>query len=148
MSTRCLIGALHSDGHVSAIYCHSDGYPEHVGRLLARHYATPARLAALQSLGDLSELGERLTPAEGVAHSFAERSPGVCVAYSRDRGDKASRPIGYDSVDEYLARSVANHSWIEWAYLFDAGSGWWCVSKERPDECRPLARALDTPSLA
>jgi hypothetical protein len=36
MSTRSLIG--YDDGVIHGIYCHYDGVPEHVGRLLVKHH--------------------------------------------------------------------------------------------------------------
>lgn len=37
MSTRSLIGH-YIDGGVRGIYCHYDGYPEHVGKILVQHH--------------------------------------------------------------------------------------------------------------
>jgi len=36
MSTRSNIGIVNGDGSVKAIYCHFDGYPAYVGRILLR----------------------------------------------------------------------------------------------------------------
>jgi hypothetical protein len=38
MSTRSLISKANEDGTIQAIYCHYDGYPEHVGKLLVVYY--------------------------------------------------------------------------------------------------------------
>jgi hypothetical protein len=38
MSTRSFIGKVQEDGSVRYVYCHHDGYPSHVGAILAKHY--------------------------------------------------------------------------------------------------------------
>ncbi len=38
MATRSLISRAKDDGTIQAIYCHHDGYPEHVGKLLVVNY--------------------------------------------------------------------------------------------------------------
>lgn len=38
MSTRCYIGRLLSDGSVHSVYCHYDGYPTGVGRVLLNNW--------------------------------------------------------------------------------------------------------------
>jgi hypothetical protein len=38
MATRSLISKANEDGTIQAIYCHHDGYPEHVGKLLVVNY--------------------------------------------------------------------------------------------------------------
>lgn len=50
MATRSLIG-INTDEGIRAIYCHFDGYPDHVGTILCTHYATAERVEALISLG-------------------------------------------------------------------------------------------------
>ena len=48
------------DGVISVIYCHSDGYLEHVGRTLIDHYTDPIKIKCLMELGDLSSLGKNI----------------------------------------------------------------------------------------
>ena len=61
MSTRSRIGYLFRsrDGRqkVISVYCHSDGYPSYVGRILKDHYSTPEKIVRLMMLGDISMLG-------------------------------------------------------------------------------------------
>lgn len=87
MSTRSIIADATSG---KAIYCHSDGYVEGVGKTLYRHYNTPQKVKALIKLGAISALEERVAPARGVPHGFdfKDRAPGVTVAFHRERGDK------------------------------------------------------------
>lgn len=91
MGTRSFIILPNPKGDYTGIYCHWDGYPKHVGRLLRDHYSKPAAARELIRLGDLSSLGERLRPLNPEAHSFDEAERGTTVAYGRDRGEP-SRP--------------------------------------------------------
>lgn len=84
MSTHAAVICKEDNGF-AGIYCHWDGYPEHVGRLLNTHYTDPNQVKALIALGDICSLGERVAPAG--AHSFDQPEPGTTVAYHRDRGE-------------------------------------------------------------
>lgn len=59
MSTRSRVGYF-EDGFIRSVYCHNDGYLEHVGHILFEHYPTLDDVKALVNLGDLSSLGETL----------------------------------------------------------------------------------------
>lgn len=144
MSTRSNIGAIQPGGSVRAIYCHSDGYPEHAGAVLAGHYSTPARLAALLDLGDLSQLHAHLAPADGVPHRFGQPSPGVCVAYGRDRGDTGTEATDYTDAADYWQDAIGPGSGHEFAYLFCPLSGWWVRSSRAPGADYPLSLVLES----
>lgn len=58
MSTRSNIIMQDADGTCRTIYCHNDGHPDGVGRMLAEHYADPEDIRRLIDLGDISWLGE------------------------------------------------------------------------------------------
>jgi hypothetical protein len=38
MSTRCAIGYLYGEDEFVTTYCHYDGYPSHVGKILQEHH--------------------------------------------------------------------------------------------------------------
>lgn len=57
MSTRCRIGYRLPDERIKSIYCHHDGYPEGVGKLLKEYYNDPVKIEELLNLGDISSLG-------------------------------------------------------------------------------------------
>lgn len=102
MSTRSRIAVLQKDGSVKSVYCHSDGYPSHVGRMLFTYHNTEEKANELVSLGWLSALYENLNPlpvAECAyywvageiwkdGHSFETPQKGVTKAYSRDRKER------------------------------------------------------------
>ena len=123
MSTRSNI-AIQTEGGLIAIYCHSDGYPEHVGKVLAKHYTEKFKVGELMALGNLSSLA----PEIGEAHPFNERSDQYenwCLAYGRDRGEKEQGFKMYGSTASWLADCA--HSGIEYAYsFFNEQEGWTC----------------------
>lgn len=86
MSTPSFIGVLCKEGIIKFVYCHSDGYPSYLGKMLLEHYNTPELATALVDLGSLSMVRERLAPDEGEMHGFGTKG-GVTTAYHRDRGD-------------------------------------------------------------
>lgn len=54
MSTHSYIGVIEEDGTLKYVYCHSDGYPSYLGRMLLTYYNTPELATGLVNLGDLS----------------------------------------------------------------------------------------------
>jgi hypothetical protein len=85
MSTRSAIIAKIGNEY-KGIYCHFDGYPSYVGRILLDHYTDAAKVEELINLGALSQLGERVNPVG--PHSYANPEEGTTIAYTRDRGDE------------------------------------------------------------
>ena len=61
MSTQSFIGVLCKEGIIKFVYCHSDGYPSYLGKMLLEHYNTPELATALVDLGSLSMVRERLS---------------------------------------------------------------------------------------
>lgn len=61
MSTRSLIGILNEDDTVDWVYCHWDGYIDHVGRMLRDHYKSEPKIRELLLNGDLSSLEEEIS---------------------------------------------------------------------------------------
>jgi hypothetical protein len=74
MSTRSRIGRLSGDV-VTSIYCHSDGYLEHVGALLHEYYSTEEAISGLLALGDISALGVDLESTRDYFSMRGEVSP-------------------------------------------------------------------------
>ncbi len=126
MSTRSAIIIKTEDGF-AGIYCHSDGYPDHVGAVLDKHYNTPEKAAELISMGDLSSLYEKPNPDPGTPHSFDEPQERVTVAYHRDRGEKFSPPITGTSVFD-VAKRIYHNGYV---YVFDGK--WTCNGLSIPE---------------
>ena len=111
MSTHSLIGILFDD-NIEYVYCHFDGYPEHVLPILSQNFAKSDEAFELVSLGNLSGIG-----ADDV------------VAYHRDRGEgwEANQPVQGASMEEFkcaMERLYARHG-----YLFDCSKKEWLHSK-------------------
>lgn len=66
MSTRSCLAIRQPEGHIYAIYCHSDGYPSYNGKLLMKHYHGFKGARHLFRHGDMSCLNETI----GVKHDF------------------------------------------------------------------------------
>lgn len=124
MGTRSQIGILESDGSVTSIYCHWDGYVEHHGPILRDHYKTEEKVRALLAIGDISVLGAEI----GEKHDFDAAPKGVCDAYGRDRGEEST-----EAKREPLETFCAHHSY---AYLFDPSTSTWVVYEH--DKKSPL----------
>ena len=117
MATRSGIGILNTDGTVSAVYCHWDGGPEWVGRVLATNYRSTAAVRALLEHGNISSMG----PEIGERHPFAEWRAEWCTFYGRDRGDKGGAARHHDT--PFAFYSSARASGAEFVYLHTA-EGW------------------------
>lgn len=117
MATRSGIGALNPDGTVESVYCHWDGGPEWVGRVLATNYTAPAKVRALLAHGNISSIG----PEIGERHPFNEPNETVCTFYGRDRGDARQAARHHETPDAFYA--WAKGSGAEFVYLYTPG-GW------------------------
>lgn len=117
MATSSTIAIKNVDGTVTGIYCHSDGYTSHNGRILQENYFTEAQVRELIELGDLSCLGE--TIGSKVDYDDFESHKGQCVAYGRDRYEQEANAMTY-----------VNHAALiegmgqEYDYLFTPSKGW------------------------
>ena len=118
MATRSNIGIVNEDGSVTAIYCHWDGYPEHVGKMLLKHYNDFDIVCELMDLGDLSCLAENLY-CEDNNHSFENPAPGVCVAYGRDRGETGVESRVFNNISKF--EKFADRTGADYQYLFNNG---------------------------
>lgn len=116
MATRSNIGIVNSDGSVTGIYCHWDGYPENNGKLLLNHYNNTAIVYELMDLGNLSYLAENLY-CDDNNHSFNNPADKVCVAYGRDRGEKNEESKSFNNISEF--EKYANNTAADYQYLFN-----------------------------
>jgi hypothetical protein len=122
MATRSGIGIERGDGTVVGVYCHWDGYPEGVGRMLEEHYRDPVKITALVELGSISSLA----PEIGEQHPFDERREDWTTFYGRDRRETGTEPKTV--VDRETFRDELRRSGVEFLYVFTA-AGDWLVAK-------------------
>jgi hypothetical protein len=117
MGTRSTIALEYADGTVEQIYCHWDGYLEHNGKILAKHYSDPFKLRDLIDLGAISSL----KPEVGEKQDFDKRetqNENWTLAYARDRGEDL-RVNKFKDFADY----VANHQYEEYEYILRAVNG-------------------------
>ena len=117
MGTRSTIALEYADGTVGQVYCHWDGYLEHNGMILYKHYSDPFKLRELMDLGDLSSLGERI----GSQHAFDKAPEGECTFYKRDRKENGVSQKMYDNFADY----VENHQYEEYEYILRQDGVWY-----------------------
>jgi hypothetical protein len=115
MATRSNIGIVNLDKSITGIYCHWDGYPEYVGKMLLNHYTDVDWIHMLMDLGDLSILSENMNPTG--PHSFNNPQKGVCVAYGRDRGETGTNSRTFEDMGEFEHFG----SGVDYQYLFEDG---------------------------
>ena len=126
MSTRCYIAKRIAPGKYKTIYCHSDGYPEGVGRTLLDYYNCPEKIDKLLELGDISILDKWLKPCPTLPHGFggqllkngtgyiSNRQEGVTLAYERDRGESGR------GAQIYTLKELDSGG-MEYVYVFSNG---------------------------
>ena len=135
MGTRSMIAIQNPyNKTVRAVYCHWDGYLEHNGALLQKHYSASPKVNNLIALGDISSLKAEI----GEKHDFSrldstlpeteyEKLYGnMTTFYTRDRGEDT--PF---QVFKTLAEAEEHYTWSDYFYCFkyskadDYQSGEW-----------------------
>jgi len=135
MATRSTIAVEHQDGSVTQVYCHWDGYLEHNGKLLQKHYNNAELAKKLVSLGSISFLNERIEPVG--QHSFEKPEEGTTIFYARDRNEEL-RVNSFQSIDELVRKGQQE----EYNYLYSVATGTWYVSTDN-EPFEPLEKALE-----
>ena len=154
MGTRSMIGIENPHTKaVKAIYCHWDGYLQHNGSILNKHYSNSPKVNNLIALGDLSSL----RPEIGEKHLFssleikdkAEREAyektveDMCTFYTRDRGEDAPYKR-FENAKE--AQAYYDGSWCEYFYLFkydeDLEAGKWYFRTRENGRWKRLSTAM------
>lgn len=142
MGTRSMIAIQNPySKDVRAVYCHWDGYLEHNGSILNKHYSASPKVNNLIALGGLSSL----RPEIGEKHTFSrldstlpeeeyERLYGnMCTFYGRDRGETEAEFKVFPTLKK--AESYFEGSWCEYLYVYkykksdDYQSGEWHYKK-------------------
>lgn len=106
MATRSTISIKNSDGSISTIYSHWDGYLEGVGATLKQNYNNENLARKILEQGDVSSLASNI-----------EES----IFYNRDRGENTSVVVFKNLKDKNYKSSQQ-----EYNYLFEDGT--WKVS--------------------
>ena len=112
MSTRSAIGYIDDKNVIHAVYCHFDGYPKGVGKILYNYY-NYNETKELVSLGDLSQLGKYI----GEKHNFDNCPPDTCNFYGRDREEDDVSSKKFYTLNEFI--DYFEDLWCEYLYLLD-----------------------------
>lgn len=125
MSTRSAIGYITPIGHVTAVYCHAEGQPEHQLPILLRKYKSKPRVKALLKPGSISSLE---TDQFWDSDTVREPQP----LYHQERGDGpwnkdgatpySQPPRTSTSLDD--AKALWKRRGCEHLYLLRPGYGW------------------------
>ena len=122
MATRAIIAKLDDKG-VKAIYNHSDGYLEHAGKILDKHYQDEDKVDELLAHGDVSMLDENI----GVKIDFNDYKTRYankqCKFYMRDRGEKYKHAEQLKDETELI--EFSSNCDVDFIYMF--AYGYWYV---------------------
>ena len=144
MATRSTIALEYADGTIGQVYCHWDGYLEHNGVLLSKHYSNPFILRDLIDLGDVSSL----KPTIGTKHAFSHFDTemkqeeyetlygNMTTFYGRDRGEKGTDSKKFVDYENY----VRCHQYEEYEYILRKDGNWYV--KQHDNDYELLAPAL------
>ena len=144
MATRSTIALEYADGTIGQVYCHWDGYLEHNGAMLSKHYSNPFILRDLIDLGDISSL----RPTVGTKHAFSKLEVpmdgeaydklygDMTTFYGRDRGEEGTGAKTFIDFQDYMVRF--QHE--EYAYILRKDGNWYV--KAYSNEFELLTEAL------
>ena len=105
MATRSDIIVQHpKSGQYASIYCHNDGYLEHVGKMLFNHYDTLDKVIELVAMGGLSQL---------------DSTPETTISYHKWRNEE---------IEIEISPILSDHVNQDYSYLFKEGE--WYVSAD------------------
>ena len=126
MATRSVIGKYNNTtGGVKSVYCHYDGYPEYVGKILVNHYNTPEKVTKLISMGDISSLEKSIGKKHDFNMPYNEKEKlGYTTFYGRDRGEKGNMSATYKNREEY-GKKAKNKFGTEYHYVFNLKTKKW-----------------------
>ena len=149
MGTRSRIGVMHGDV-IKSVYCHWDGYLEHNGNILQKHYDS-AKANNLVALGDVSSLRSEI----GEEHPFSRFDTDISdeaydklygnmtTFYGRDRDEQDCSWKVSHSFAEFLQE--VEYCGAEYYYIIKDGV-WYCGTVHRGTDMTgilvPLAEAL------
>jgi hypothetical protein len=114
MATRSNI-AMRSGAGFKVVYCHWDGYPTYVGKILKNNYKNKAKVKELISLGDISSLG----PEIGEKQDFENPVEGWTLFYGRDRGESGVGARRAGNLEKLV--QMADRSNAQYLYIYDNG---------------------------
>ena len=121
MATRSVIAKLNpKTKEIKAVYCHNDGYLEHVGTKLDSYYQNENEVDELLSYGDISSLDKNIGEKVDFGDYETIRKNKQCVFYNRDRNEER---ITHTSKDDIALLEFAFETCnAQYVYLYAYGA--------------------------
>ena len=133
MATRSVISKIDkkvSNGEITAVYCHSDGYLNWNGRILNEHYRNKNKVDELLSNGGISMLNENIGK-PGIDFNDYKKFGSLKQSrfYHRDRGEELKIQTWNDGLRSFVEEAKSSYE-AEFIYMFEEvenGEGVWYV---------------------
>ena len=141
MATRSVIAKLDSKTKkIEAVYCHNDGYLEHVGTVLDSHYQDESKVDELLKQGDISSLGENIGEKVDFGDTELIHKNKQCTFYYRDRGENRKNPAILE--DDIALIEFANEDCdAQFIYMYAFGA-WYVYDFKAPYQFKELDDVL------
>lgn len=124
MGTRSRFGIENSDGTITSVYHHWDGYPSWLGMKLVENYNDEAKIRKVMEKGDISSL-------ESDQDWNFKQLPNKTVRYYSERGEDTPSQTS-KNFSEFM--NLTQNCGGEYAYLFKDGK-WHCyINSDSPQE--------------
>ena len=133
MATRSVISKIDkkvSNGEITAVYCHSDGYLSWNGKILNEHYTNGNKVDELLSNGGISVLNENIGK-PGIDFNDYKKFGSLKQSrfYHRDRGEELKIQTWNDGLRSFVEEAKSSYE-AEFIYMFEEvenGEGVWYV---------------------
>jgi hypothetical protein len=133
MATRSVISKIDkkvSNGEITAVYCHSDGYLSWNGKILNEHYTNGNKVDELLSNGGISILNENIGK-PGIDFNDYKKFGSLKQSrfYHRDRGEELKIQTWNDGLNSFVEEAKSSYD-AEFIYMFEEvenGEGIWYV---------------------
>ena len=133
MATRSVISKIDkkvSNGEITAVYCHSDGYLNWNGKILNEHYRNGNKVDELLSNGGISILNENIGK-PGIDFNDYKKFGSLKQSrfYHRDRGEELKIQTWNDGLRSFVEEAKSSYG-AEFIYMFEEvenGEGIWYV---------------------
>ena len=133
MATRSVISKIDkkvSNGEITAVYCHSDGYLNWNGKILNEHYRNENKVDELLSNGGISMLNENIGK-PGIDFNDYKKFGSLKQSrfYHRDRGEELKIQTWNDGLRSFVEEAKSSYG-AEFIYMFEEvenGEGIWYV---------------------
>jgi len=133
MATRSVISKIDkkvSNGEITAVYCHSDGYLSWNGKILNEHYRNENKVDELLSNGGISVLNENIgKPGLDFSNYNKFHSLKQSRFYHRDKGEKLKIQTWNGGLNSFVEEAKNSYD-AEFIYMFEEvenGEGVWYV---------------------